>query len=79
MENLGHAAASPRHGQPVLQVLAEVVAEEWTHGERVVHHHFALKSKKILLIVLFVLSGIKLLTRYIFFHKTRQQKLVSND
>lgn len=44
MEDLWHLAPRLWHRQPMLQVLAEVVAEERTHRERVVHHYFTLSE-----------------------------------
>lgn len=48
VEDLGHVAALLRHGQPVPQVVSEVVAEERSHCERIVHHYFSLRNKFLL-------------------------------
>ena len=37
VEDLGHVSPGLVHVQPVLQVVTEVVAEEWPHRHRVVH------------------------------------------
>lgn len=46
MEDLRHMSSRLRHGQPMLQVLAEVVTEEWTHCEGIVHYYLTLLSNK---------------------------------
>lgn len=41
VEDLGHGAFRVLQAQPVLQIVAKVVAKEWTHGEWIVHDNFA--------------------------------------
>lgn len=45
VEDLGHVAARLVEVQPVLQVIAKVVAHEWPHGHWVVHDLLAWKIK----------------------------------
>ncbi len=37
------------HAQPVLQVMAKIITEKWSHGERIVHYYFTLKQKSSLI------------------------------